>query len=167
MQGLYWPGVRCRRCGNQLARHAVTEIVNRHFNICSSPATISQLASGRRSMAHILLVEDDADVQMVVSEFLGTLGHRVSPASSAEQARCLLAGAPVDLAVIDCLMSGEQGSSLAEHASRQGVPIILTSGDPHYIETASEHQFPFLPKPFRLTGLEELIAGILSRSNAG
>jgi DNA-binding NtrC family response regulator len=117
-------------------------------------------------MAHILLVEDDADVQMVVLEFLETVGHRVTPVSSAEEARLLLAGEPVDLALVDCLMSGEQGNSLAEHAARQGIRTILTSGDPHYIETASERQFPFLPKPFRLTSLEKLIATVLSDSEA-
>lgn len=118
-------------------------------------------------MAHILLVEDDADVRMVVLEFLETLGHQVTSASSAVEARCLIAREPVDIALIDCLMSGEQGNSLAEHASQQGIPTILTSGDPHYIETSAEHPFPFLPKPFRLTSLDELIAKILSNPAAG
>jgi DNA-binding NtrC family response regulator len=112
-------------------------------------------------MAHILVVEDDADVQSVVSEFLVSLGHRLTCASSAEQARLFLASEPVDLALVDCLMSGEQGNSLAEHASKLGVPTILTSGDPHYIETCADHPFPFLAKPFRLTSLGELIACIL------
>jgi two-component system phosphate regulon response regulator OmpR len=114
-------------------------------------------------MAHILFVEDDADVQSVVSEFLVNLGHRLTRASSAEEARLFLAGEPVDLALVDCLMSGEQGNSLAEHASELGIPTILTSGDPHYIETCSEHPFPFLAKPFRLTSLDELIARTLRK----
>jgi CheY-like chemotaxis protein len=67
-------------------------------------------------MAHILLVENDADVQTVGSEFLVTLGHRVTSASSAEEARLFLGSEPVDLALVDCLMSGEQGNALAEHA---------------------------------------------------
>jgi len=112
-------------------------------------------------MAHILLVEDDADVQSIVSEFLVTLGYRLTCASSAEQARLFLASEPVDLALVDCLMSGEQGNSLAEHASKLGVPTILTSGDPHFIETCSEHPLPFLAKPFRLTSLDELIVRTL------
>jgi DNA-binding NtrC family response regulator len=115
-------------------------------------------------MAHILLVEDDADVQRVVSEFLATLGHRVTSASSAEQARGLLGTEPLDLALVDCLMSGEQGGSLAEHSSRLGIPTILTSGDPRYIETRSEQPFPFLAKPFRLADLDALIERTLRRS---
>ena len=115
-------------------------------------------------MAQILLVEDDADVQSVVSEFLASVGHRVTSASSEEQARNLLAREPVDIALIDCLMSGERGNSLAEHTVSLGIPTILTSGDPHYIETRSRHPFPFLPKPFRLTSLDELIVRTLRGS---
>ena len=114
-------------------------------------------------MARILLVEDDSDVQSIVSEFLVTLGHRLTCASSAEQARLFLASEPVDLALVDCLMSGEQGNSLAEHAAKLGIPTILTSGHPHYIETCSERPFPFLAKPFRLTSLGELIACTLHK----
>jgi DNA-binding NtrC family response regulator len=113
-------------------------------------------------MPRILLVEDDADVQSVVSEFLETTGHHVMSAGSAEQARLILASEPIDLALIDCLMSGEQGNSLAEHASKLGVPTILTSGDPHYLDTLSEKSFPFLPKPFRLSALDELISRTLT-----
>jgi DNA-binding NtrC family response regulator len=113
-------------------------------------------------MARILLVEDDADVQRVVSEFLQTTGYHVLSAASAEQARLILASEPIDLALIDCLMSGEQGNSLAEHAAKLGVPAILTSGDPHYLETLSAPTVPFLPKPFRLTALDELISRTLA-----
>lgn len=119
-------------------------------------------------MSHILVVEDDTDVQSLVSEFLVTRGHRLTCASSAQEARLFLASEPLDLALVDCLMSGEQGNSLAEHASKLGVPTILTSGDPHFIETCSKHPFPFLAKPFRLTSLDELIARtLLSRDSRG
>ena len=119
--------------------------------------------AGCQPMAHILLVEDDADVQTLVSEFLATLGHLVTSASSAEEARRFLASEPIDLALVDCLMGGEQGNSFAEHASNLGIPTILTSGDPLYIERRSEHSFPFLPKPFHLSSLDELIASTISR----
>lgn len=115
-------------------------------------------------MARILLVEDDADVRMVVSDFLTTIEHQVTCASSAEQARLILARQPVDLALIDCLMSGEQGDSLAGHLTRLGIPTVLTSGDPLYLESLSERPLPFLPKPFRLAALEGLISRMLQNN---
>jgi len=62
-------------------------------------------------------------------------------------------------------MSGEQGDSLAEHASQLGIPTILTSGDPHYLETLPGHPLPFLPKPFRLAALGDLILQLLPPSD--
>lgn len=118
------------------------------------------------SMARILLVEDDADVQIVVSEFLATIGHHVVAASSAEQARLMLVGERIDVALIDCLMSGEQGNSLAEHVLQLEIPTILTSGDPHYIENLNEKPLPFLAKPFRLSALEQVISQILREAGA-
>ena len=115
-------------------------------------------------MARILLVEDDTDVQIVVSEFLATIGHHVVAANSAEQARLMLAGECIDLALIDCLMSGEQGNSLAEHILQLEIPTILTSGDPHFIESLNEQTLPFLAKPFRLSALEQVISQILRRA---
>jgi DNA-binding NtrC family response regulator len=110
-------------------------------------------------VARILVVEDDPDVRQILSEYLRSSGHAIVCATSAELARNLLATEAIELASIDCLMSGEQGNSLAEHASQLGIPVILTSGDPHYLEMLAEGPFPFLAKPFRLTALEGLIRG--------
>ena len=112
-------------------------------------------------MARILLVEDDAAVETTVSEFLRTIDHYVISASSAEQARLILANQRVDLAVIDCLMSGEQGNLLADHVVQLGIPTILTSGHPRYLAIQQGLGLPFLPKPFRLVELEELITKVL------
>jgi two-component system, OmpR family, response regulator len=111
-------------------------------------------------MPCILVVEDDAEVREVVCEFLRESGHRVLSAGSAQQARHLLAGETIDLMVIDCLMSGEQGGSLAEHALTLGIPAILTSGDMIYRETVAQPAIPFLAKPFRLRELDELVSRI-------
>lgn len=112
-------------------------------------------------MSLILIVEDDRAVQEVISEFLRSAGHQVHCAVSAEEARRYLACEPIQLALIDCLMSGEQGNSLAVHASSLGIPTILTSGDPQYLRTISARELPFLSKPFRLSELERLISEIL------
>jgi DNA-binding NtrC family response regulator len=109
----------------------------------------------------ILVVEDDRGVQEVISEFLRATGHKVYCANSAEQARDFLARQPIDLTLIDCVMSGEQGDSLADHASSLGIPTILTSGDPEYLKTVATGRLPFLGKPFRLTELDRLISRLL------
>ncbi len=113
-------------------------------------------------MPRILVVEDDVEVREVVCEFLRDSGHLVLAAGSAQQARELLAREAVDLSIIDCVMSGEQGGSLAEHAATLGIPAILTSGDLRYRDTLARPSVPFLTKPFRLGELGALIARTLS-----
>lgn len=113
-------------------------------------------------MPRILVVEDDAEVREVVCEFLRDSGHLVSSAESARQARELLAREAVDLLIIDCVMSGEQGGSLAEHAATLQVPAILTSGDPRYRDLLPKFSAPFLTKPFRLRELGELVTQMLA-----
>lgn len=71
-------------------------------------------------MARILVVEDDIAVQEVVSEFLRSTGHQIYPAASAEQARHLLASEAIEVALIDCLMSGEQGDFSPNTPPRSG-----------------------------------------------
>jgi DNA-binding NtrC family response regulator len=107
-------------------------------------------------------VEDDGEVRRVLVEFLRSIGHDVRSANCAEQARALLAAEPVRLALIDCLMSGEQGNSLAEHAASLAIPVILTTGDPECLDRLAVSRFPLLPKPFRLAALQELVGRVLA-----
>jgi CheY-like chemotaxis protein len=108
-------------------------------------------------MPCILVVDDNSEVREIVCEFLRDGGHRVLSAASAPEARPLLARETVDLLIVDCVLSGEQGDSLAAHASSLGVPAILTSGDLRYGEKIAPPT-AFLSKPFRLSQLEELVA---------
>ena len=118
----------------------------------------------RSAVTRILVVENDRAVQEVICEFLRSAGHQVYCAASAEQARHCLAGERIELALIDCLMRGEQGDSLAEHVSSLGVPAILMSGDPQYLRKTSTGGLPFLGKPFHLGELEQIIAQTLEDS---
>jgi DNA-binding NtrC family response regulator len=118
---------------------------------------------GRPPLPLILVVEDDAEVLEIVVEFLRSLGHEVLSAASGEQARGFLASRGVDLVVTDCLMSGEPGLSLAGYSAGLGIPVILTTGDPHHLNTLAASPLPMLPKPFRLGDLELLVTRSLTR----
>ena len=109
-------------------------------------------------MPSILVVDDNCEVRAIVCEFLRDSGHLVFAAGSALHARAVLARETIDLLIVDCVMSGEQGDSLAAHAASLGVPAILTSGDLRYGETITPSAAPFLSKPFRLGQLAELVA---------
>jgi two-component system OmpR family response regulator len=84
-------------------------------------------------LVHILVVDDDPAVRRVVQELLRGEGYEVSGASEAEAMRRILSRKRVDLIVLDILLPGESGLSLAreiyEH-SDIGIIILTGKGEP-------------------------------------
>ena len=69
-------------------------------------------------MANLLLVEDDASVRRLVTLQLSLVGYDVRAAEDAAAARALLADGAPDLAILDIMLPGEDGFSLAETSGR-------------------------------------------------
>jgi len=82
--------------------------------------------------ATLLVVDDEPDVREVLEEYLSSHGYAIRAAESARVAREQAAQQPVDLALVDIHMPGEDGLSLARHL-RERYPriaiIMLTSAD--------------------------------------
>jgi PAS domain S-box-containing protein len=116
-------------------------------------------AAGETASAHILVVDDDADVRAFLADVLGTLGHRVETVDGAEAALAALAGAAPDLALLDFAMPGMNGAELARAARKlhPGLPIVFVTGfaESDQLEGALGAAVPVLKKPF---GVEELTA---------
>src|SRR5436305_3921483 len=110
---------------------------------------------------HILLVEDDTDLLSLLTEVLEDEGYRVSGASRRQQARAALRKGDVDLLVADSVLRGGNGDDVAKSASRQGLPIIMMSGEPDRIARLNGGPLPFLQKPFRGTALVRLVKQLL------
>lgn len=82
--------------------------------------------------ATILIVDDEPDVGEVLEEYLAAHGYAAVIARSAGEARALTARQPVDLALVDINMPGEDGLSLARHLRERYARIaivMLTSAD--------------------------------------
>ena len=62
--------------------------------------------------ARILLVEDDADIQVMLAEVLRAAGFVVALAGSGAQMDRALSGDPPDLVVLDILLPGEDGRAI-------------------------------------------------------
>ena len=110
---------------------------------------------------HILLVEDDPDLLLLLTEVLEDEGYRVSGASRRQQARAALRKGDVDLLIADSVLRGGNGDDVAKAASRRGLPIIMMSGEPERIARLSGGPLPFLPKPFRAAVLLRLVRQLL------
>ncbi len=75
-------------------------------------------------MARVLVVDDEAAIRDLIAMHLRLVGHAVFPAEDAKgAAEVLQSGA--DIALLDILLPGEDGFSLAEKCFQRGVPVIF------------------------------------------
>ena len=115
----------------------------------------------------ILVVEDEILIRTLIAEELRDRGFTVMAANSADAAKSVLdAGNEVDLVFSDVRLPGAMdGVELARHVQSRypGLPVILTSADigPE-VPKVSTH---FVPKPYRISEVVELISATLGRSN--
>ena len=82
--------------------------------------------------ATILIVDDEPDLREVLEEYFVSHGYTALSAKDATAARALAAEHPVDLALLDVAMPGEDGLSLARHLRERYAKlaiIMLTSAD--------------------------------------
>jgi signal transduction histidine kinase/CheY-like chemotaxis protein len=116
-----------------------------------------------RDGAIALLVEDNADVAAVASDYLAECGYSVLRAETAETAlRILDGGTHVDLIFSDIVMPGMSGIELGRIARRRhpSIPIILASGYSDRTAEALDEGFRLLQKPYGIQTLREALAGV-------
>src|SRR5580765_5645526 len=75
---------------------------------------------------HILLVDDARDIRDPLASYLDKNGMRVTKAADAGAAREILAVHAIDLVLLDIMMPGEDGLSLAGFIrATTTIPVIL------------------------------------------
>ena len=128
----------------------------------------SPAADGRAR--HLLVVDDDDRIRDLLKEYLVRCGFRVTGASDAAAARRLIESLEFDLLVLDVMMPGEDGFSLARWVrGRQATPILmLTARDASAdrIEGLALGADDYLAKPFEPKELVLRIEAILRRTLA-
>ncbi|SFV27532.1 MULTISPECIES: response regulator transcription factor [Hyphomicrobium] len=75
---------------------------------------------------HILVVDDDQKIRGLLGRFLSSNGFRVTEAADAAAARAFMRGLAFDLVLLDVMMPGESGLSLARDLKlTRPVPICM------------------------------------------
>jgi two-component system nitrogen regulation response regulator NtrX len=111
------------------------------------------------SNAHILVVDDEADIRTLLKEILSEEGYEVDVAANAVQARASRAKQSPDLVLLDIWMPDVDGITLLREWSAtttNGCPVVMMSGH-GTVETAVEATrlgaFDFVEKPLSLAKL--------------
>lgn len=141
-----------------------------------SGATTAALArpqpAPRAKNAHILIVDDDRRIRVLLSRYLLREGYLVSAASNAREASARLEDFVFDLIVLDVMMPGERGTQFAARL-RDGpeplrsAPILMLTAlheTANRVEGLEAGVDDYLAKPFDPRELSLRIASILRRS---
>ncbi|MGZ8997600.1 MAG: response regulator [Allosphingosinicella sp.] len=121
--------------------------------------------------AHIVVVDDDSDVRETVGEYLRRNGFAVTEADGGAALREVMASRPIDLALLDINMPGEDGLTLAREirSSGQAGIIMLTANNDDLdkivgLEVGADD---YVTKPYNPRELLARIKAVLRRARQG
>src|ERR1044072_555363 len=116
---------------------------------------------------HILIVDDQQEICDVVQEYLTGEGYRVSAAHDGAGMRRVLGQGHVDLVILDLMLPGEDGLTLARSLrSESGIGIIILTGRGETVDRIIGLEMgadDYLPKPFHLRELLARVKSVLRR----
>ena len=119
------------------------------------------------SPSHILVVDDDKQIRAMLRRYLVEEGFRVSDAADGAAMRATLERDPADLVLLDLVMPGEDGLSLARYIrQRSAVPIIMLTGKGDVIDRVAGLEAgadDYVAKPFHLREILARIRTVLRR----
>ncbi|HYM04333.1 MAG TPA: response regulator [Stellaceae bacterium] len=120
-----------------------------------------------KDIEHILVVDDQKEICELVQQYLSNEGYRVSVAPDGAAMRRIMAQGPVDLVVLDLMLPGEDGLTLARELREQStVGIIILTGRGETVDRIIGLEMgadDYLPKPFNLRELLARVKSVLRR----
>jgi two-component system OmpR family response regulator len=116
---------------------------------------------------HILVVDDQREIREMVEDYLSGEGYRVSTAHDGAEMRRALVQSRVDLVILDLMLPGEDGLSLARSLREESdVGIIILTGRGETVDRIIGLEMgadDYLPKPFHLRELLARVKSVLRR----
>ena len=122
----------------------------------------------KRYYFHILIIDDDQKIRLLLKQFLENNGLRVSDVENTNQAKKIMESIIFDLLVIDIMMPGTTGIEwlieLREHNSVPAIFLTALGETEDRIKGLSAGADDYLPKPFEPRELVLRIRRILERA---
>lgn len=121
--------------------------------------------------AKLLVVDDDPEIRELTQAYLTRQGFEVDCVDSGEAMEAFLVGHTTDLIILDLMLPGEHGLSLARRLKSEGdIPIIIVSAQGDEIDRIVGLEVgadDYLPKPFNPRELLARVRAVLRRSQKG
>ncbi len=121
--------------------------------------------------ATILIVDDEPEVRGVLEEYFVSHGYAAIGAESADAAKTLAAAQPIDLALVDINMPGEDGLSLARHLRERyaNIAIVMLTSAGTVVDRIVGLEMgadDYVPKPFDPRELAARVKSVLRRTSS-
>jgi two-component system, OmpR family, response regulator len=121
-------------------------------------------------IGHILVVDDQREICDMIRDYLSSEGYRVSVAHDGDGMRRAMAQSPADLVILDLMLPGEDGLTLARWLREDSsVGIIMLTGRGETVDRIIGLEMgadDYLPKPFHLRELLARVKSVLRRVSA-
>jgi DNA-binding response OmpR family regulator len=119
---------------------------------------------------HILMIDDDVDLNALVTEYLARFGHRLQTATTAAKGMAALRRERPDLVILDIMLPDIDGLSLCrEIRSEFDVPIIMLTARGEVADRVLGLELgadDYLSKPFEPRELVARIQSVIRRSES-
>jgi len=119
---------------------------------------------------HVLVVDDDAELRGLLSEYLGRNGFRVSAARDGREMRQVLETSSPDIVVLDVMLPGEDGLTLCRDLrARSNLPVVMLTARGDEVDRIIGIEMgadDYLAKPFNPRELLARMKGILRRARS-
>jgi len=137
------------------------------LRICYNAGQPANRASG----SHLLVVDDDRETRELLSSYLGKQGFEVSTVEDGRAMDTWLAMHTTDLVILDLMLPGEDGLSIARRlVSECKLPIVMISARGEELDRIVGLEVgadDYLPKPFNPRELLARVRAVLRRSVPG
>ena len=117
---------------------------------------------------HVLIVDDEPRIRTMLRRYHVEEGFKVSDAADGADMRAVLAREMINLVLLDLMMPGEDGLSLARHIRQcSEIPIIMLTGKGDLIDRVAGLETgadDYITKPFELREILARIRTVLRRA---
>jgi two-component system, response regulator, stage 0 sporulation protein F len=121
------------------------------------------------ALGRILVVDDEAPIREVLTEYFATEGYAVETATSGLEALSVVSGGRADLVLLDVRMPGLDGVQVLRRIREltDSVPVIMVTANEDVSlarETLMLGAFDYVAKPFDFDYLDRAVAAGLARA---
>lgn len=136
-------------------------------SMTAPPGTAARSAIITKPLAHLLVIDDDADVRSMLGRLLEAEGYQTERAATGSEALETLSRRRPDLVILDVMLEGESGFELLSTIRRRSdVPVILLTGRDSESDKVLGLRLgadDYVSKPFSSAELAARVASVLRR----